>query len=156
MLRQLGWDIETAQDVGLTGKIPDVKWVIHARKKHRISLTFDELKAKEGETVSRELRKRGGKIIRINGAGNEFRAIGKLLYHYQEWYPFLKDNNGVAVLSDIRPQGCKTYTPEEYHQHYHRRDAKLFEKYLKKRKNRPYRRRKRRPPFIPSEQGRLT
>lgn len=134
MLRRLGWDIETAQDAGLTGKIDDTKWVIYARKRNRIGITFDELRAKQGEKVSRELRRRGGKIIRINGAHNEYRAIGKLLYHFHDWYPFLKNSEGISVLSDIRPQGFKNLTPEEYHQNYHRVDAQLFKPYLERKK----------------------
>ncbi|MBN1226781.1 MAG: DUF5615 family PIN-like protein, partial [Deltaproteobacteria bacterium] len=54
ILYKLGWDIETAKDAGLTGKIDDTIWVIHARSNHRISLTFDELSKKQGEDISRE------------------------------------------------------------------------------------------------------
>src|SRR4030043_2119479 len=118
MLTRLGWDIETAEDAELIGTIDDTIWVKHARKGKRIGLTFDELKANQGVKVSRELRRRGGKIIRINSAGNPYWAIGKLLYHYPEWMDFFKENDGVAVISEPKPQGCKCYTPEEYHQHF--------------------------------------
>ena len=153
MLVRLGWDIETAQQAGLTGKIDDTKWVIYARRCKRIGLTFDELKAKQGEKVSRELRKRGGKVIRINGAYNEYKAIGKLLYHFYDWYEFLMKNNGVAVVSEPKPQGCHCFTPEEYHQRFHRIDAELFTKYLENRKRRPYRPRKHKPHPISDIQG---
>jgi hypothetical protein len=155
MLSQLGWDIETAQHAGLTGKIDDTKWVIYARKHNRIAITFDELKAKQGVKVSRELRQRGGKIVRVNGACNEYRAIGKLLYHYREWYTFLTANNGISVISEPGPQKFKNYTPEEYHQHYHHLDAELFTNYLEKRKNRPFHPRKRKRHISP-DQGILT
>jgi len=153
MLRLLGWDVESAEQAGLTGKIDDVKWVIHARKCNRVGVTFDELRARQGEKVSRELRRHGGKVLRINGAYNPFRAIGKLLYHYSDWHPFLRNNDGVSVLSDVRPQGCKNYTPEEYHLHYHRIDAVLFAGYLEKRKSRPYRPRKRKYCPPPEDQS---
>lgn len=156
MLSRLGWDVKTAQQAGLTGKIPDVKWVIYARKHHRIAITFDELRGQHGEEVSRELRRRGGKIVRVSGSSDPFRSIGKLLYHYPNWYRFLKDNNGVSVIHDINPQRCKNFTPEEYHHTCHPTDAKLFEEYLKKRRKRPYHPRKRKQHPADPSQGMLT
>ncbi|MDD5288470.1 MAG: hypothetical protein PHY28_05095 [Dehalococcoidales bacterium] len=152
MLLRIGWDIETAKQAELTDKINDTKWVIYARRQKRIAVTFDELKAKQGEQVSRELRRHGGSIIRINGARNEYRAIGKLLYHFYDWYPFLQANNGVSVISDTGAQGYKNYTPEEYHQHYHPIDAQIFTTYLTNKKKRPYHPRKRKPQLKPINQ----
>ena len=152
ILLRLEWDVETAEQAKLTGKIDDTKWIIHARKEKRIAVTFDELKGEQGAKVSRELRKRGGSIIRINGAWNEFRAIGKLLYHYPDWYPFLKTNNGISVISSIESVGFKNYTPEEYHLHYHKIDAELFTQYLNKRKKRTYHPRKRKTRITPDDQ----
>lgn len=156
MLRQLGWNIETAKEAGLTGKIDDTKWIVHARKVDRIAITFDELRAKQGAKISRELRRHGGKVVKVNGKLDEYRAIGKLLYHFNDWCQFLKNNNGISVLADMKPQGCKNFTPEAYHHHYHRTDAELFIKYLKRRKNRLYHPRKRKPRPLPDNQGILT
>ncbi|MBA7505275.1 hypothetical protein ES706_03941 [subsurface metagenome] len=158
LLRQLGWDIETAQQANLTGKIDDVAWVIYAREHNRIAITFDELRAEQGERVARELRQNGGHIIRIQGGPEQdkYRAVGKLLFHYPDWYPFLTNNNGVSIIADVRTASCRNCTPEEYHQKYHPTDAEQFNRYLKKRKLRPYkpRPRKRKPP--PDEQSILT
>ncbi|MFC2008164.1 hypothetical protein ACFLT0_00610, partial [Chloroflexota bacterium] len=146
------------QDAKLTGKINDVVWVIHARKHNRISITFDELKAKQGEEVSHELRLNGGRIIRIQGGPEQdkYRAVGKLLFHYPEWHPFLTDNNGVSVIADVRIQSCRNYTPREYHHKYHPTDAEQFTEYLKAWRHKPYkpRPRKRNPPS--DDQGLLT
>lgn len=141
----------------MTGKINDVVWVKHARKHRRISITFDELTAKQGEEVSQELRLRGGKIIRLQGGPEQdkYRALGKLLFHYPDWYPFLFTNNGVSVIADIRIQSCKNYTPEKYHQKYHPIDAVQFTEYLEKRSRRPYKPRPRKKK-IPPEQPPLT
>lgn len=156
MLQKLGWDIETANEAGLAGKINDTKWVVHSRQQKRIAITFDELKAKQGEQVSRELRRHGGKIVRINHASNEYHAIGKILYHFKDWYPFLTEYDGVCVISDTGPQGFKKYNPEEYHQHYHPNDAQLFTAYLEKHKNRPYKPRSKKPKPILDNQPHLS
>jgi len=155
MLRQLGWDIETAEEAKLTGKIPDYKWVAHARKNHRIAITFDELKGEHGEKVSRELRRYGGQVVRINGARNEYRAIGKLLYHFRDWYLFLQQGDGISVISDVGAHGFNNYTPQAYHQHFHKLNAKLFEEYIERRKNRPYKPRNRRTKSTPNGQEQM-
>jgi hypothetical protein len=150
----LGWDIETAQQANLTGKIDDVVWVIYARKHNRIGITFDKLRAEQGEKVARELRLNGGHVIRIQGGPeqNEYRAVGKLLFHLPEWYPFLTSNNGVSVISDVRTASCKNCTPEVYHQKYHHVDAEQFTEYLKKQKQKPYRPRPRKKKIAPEQQ----
>jgi len=156
LLLQLGWDVETAQQAGLTGKIDDVVWIRYAKKHGRIAITFDELKGQQGEKVSRELRQRGGNVLRVQGGPeqNKYRAVGKLLFHYPEWYPFLSASDGVSVISDVRRQSCRSYTPEQYHQHCHPVDAEQFTEYLKSRRQRkPYRPRKRKtkPPDAAQE-----
>ena len=154
----MNWDVETACDASLTGKIDDTIWVIHARKNNRIAITFDELKAQQGKKISRELRSNGGRIIRIQGGPeqNTYRSVGKLLFHYQDWYPFLSQNDGISVVSDVRTASCRNYTPEEYHHHYHRTDAEQFEKYLEGRKHKPYRPRGRKKRPHSDSQGLLT
>jgi hypothetical protein len=153
LLVRLGWDVETAQQAKLTGKIDDVIWVKYARKRKRISITFDELRAGQGARVAIELRKHSGKIIRVQGGPeqNEYRAVGKLLFHLPEWYPFFLSNNGVAIISDIR-HNCRTYTPEQYQQKFYPTQAEQFTKYLKVRKRKVYRRRKRKSRTPPMEQ----
>lgn len=157
LLRKIGWDLQTANEAGLAGKVDDVKLVIHARKNKRIYITFDYLRGEQGQKVSRELRRNGGKIIQIRGGADkdEYRILGKILFHYPDWNSFLGNNSGVSVISDIN-KNCKNYTPQEYHQKYHRTDADQFTQYLKRRKQRTYhpRKHKRKPP--PMEQAPLT
>jgi len=135
LLRRLGWDVETANEAGLAGKVPDYKLVHYATQWKRIFLTFDQLRAEAGIRVARELRQNGGKVIKIMGGPdqNPYRAVGKLLFHYPEWESHLNAKNGVSVISDTK-QSCKNYTPRQYHQKYHPTDANQFEKYLAKRK----------------------
>lgn len=149
MLSRLGWDVETAEQAGLTGKINDTKWVVHARKHGRIAITFDELRGEQGADVSRELRLRGGKVIRVQGGPEQspYRALGRLLYHYPEWHPSLSENDGVSILSDTK-HNCSNHSPEQFHHKCHRIDAEQFTEYLAARKTRrPHRKRRgRRPP----------
>ena len=151
---KLGWDVETAEDADLTGSINDVVWVVHAREQGRIGITFDELRAEQGVKVCHELRKRGGKIIRIQGGPEQdkYRSIGKLLFHYPDWYYFLSYNDGVSVISDIGKQNCRNCTPEKYHQTYHKTDAEQFEKYIESKKQRRLKRKKRKRKLPPPEQ----
>lgn len=90
MLRKLGWDVETAYQARLAVKTLDVNLLIYARGHDRIYVTFDDLAGEEGERVGRELRKNGGNIIQIHGGADQdkYRIVGKLLFHYPEWYPF--------------------------------------------------------------------
>lgn len=157
LLRKIEWDIETAKQAKLTGKIPDVIWVIHARDNHRIGITFDELRAKQGLEIASELQLRGGKVIRIQGGPSQhpFRAIGKLLFHYEEWGNFFEESDGLCVISDTnRP--CRMCTPEEYLQIYHHLNAEQFKTYLNEYKKRPYVKRKRKARIVPLEQQPLT
>lgn len=158
LLRQIGWNVETAHEAGLSGKVEDVDLAIYARNNKRIYITFDELRAEQGEKVSRELRKNGGHVIRIQGGADQdkFRIVGKILFHYPEWYPFLSANSGISLISDIRKQSCVNWPPKEYHHRYHRLDAEQFTEYLEKRKSRPYRPRPRKPKPPPDQQILLT
>lgn len=71
MLRSAGWDVETAHEAGLSGKIDDVQLLIDARSKGRIFVTFDGLKAQHGQQIARELRTNGGKILQIHGGAEQ-------------------------------------------------------------------------------------
>lgn len=55
MFCKLEWDVETAKQANLIDKIDDTAWIKHARKDHRIGITFDELQKEQGVRVSREL-----------------------------------------------------------------------------------------------------
>jgi hypothetical protein len=156
MLRKLGWDIETAHEAKLDGKVKDVNLLIYARGHDRIFLTFDKLDGEEGENVGRELRTNGGNIIQIHGGAEQskYRAIGKLLFYYPEWYPFQVKCDGVSVISDIK-HNCINYPPEGWHHKFHKLDAEQFTAYLKKQKTKLYKRRPRKRK-ISSEQFRLT
>lgn len=152
-MRQLGWNVETAQEASLTGKIDDVVWVRYARNHDRIAITFDELRAEQGVKISRELLRKGGRIIRIQGGPEQdkYRAVGKLLFHYPDWHPFLNENNGVSIIADVRTASCNNYTPGQYHQRFYSTRAKQFIKYLQKRRQRPYKSRPRKRKPLPDE-----
>ena len=141
----------------MNGKIPDVRWVIHAREQHRIGITFDELRAEQGLDIASEMKLRGGKLIRIQGGPEQhpYRSVGKLLFHYEDWRNFFVVHDGVCVISDTnRP--CRNCIPEEYIQRYHRLNIKQFNEYLTEYKKRPYKKRKQKPKPVADEQQPLT
>ena len=111
------------------------------------------MRAKQGLDIASELKLRGGKVIRLQGGPGQhpYRAIGKLLFHYEGWYKFLSDCEGVCVISDTnRP--CRTCTPEQYVHRYHRLNTEQFNQYLDEYKKRPYIKRKQKPKPIAMEQ----
>ena len=136
-MRLFGWDVKTAYEAGLSGKVEDVQLLIYASGNDRILLTFDSLKAEAGQQIARELRTGGGKIIQIHGGAEQekYRIVGKILFHYKDWVQFLSINDGISIISDIR-HNCRNLTPEEYHQRYHAIDAEQFTAYLEKKKER--------------------
>jgi len=154
---QIGWDVETAYEAGLHIEKDDTVLLIYARNNDRILLTFDKLEGEQGCKVSRELRQNGGRVVRINGgpSQNEHRVLGKILFHYPDWNPWLKKHQGIVIIADIRKQSCICYTPREYHCKYHQTDAKQFETYLKHRITRTYKKRGRKPVSPPDGQATL-
>ena len=115
------------------------------------------MRAKQGLDIASELKLRGGKVIRLQGGPGQhpYRAIGKLLFHYEGWYKFLSDCEGVCVISDTnRP--CRTCTPEQYVHRYNRLNTEQFNQYLDEYKKRSYIKRKRKPKPIAMEQPPLT
>jgi hypothetical protein len=145
LLRKLGWDVRTACDEGLAGKVGDDKLVHRATELDRIFITLDELRAQHGKDVARELRTNGGKVIQIKGGTGQhpYKALGRLLFHFIEWEQFLHVKDGVVVISDIG-HNCMTYTPRRYHHRFHQTDVKQFEQYLAKRRRKLVRPRGRR------------
>lgn len=159
LLVRIGWDIETAEKAHLTGKIDDTVWVNYSTGQSRIAITFDELRAQQGERVSRELRIHGGHVLRVQGGPEQdtYRALGKLLFHYPEWFDFLSAHDGVSVISDVRAQSCRNFSPTQYHQHFHPSDAEQFTAYLERHKQSKILPRKHRRHEEPnSDQGLLT
>ena len=153
ILQKLEWDVRTAYEESLAGKAKDYLLVIRANQLKRTLITFDELAGESGALVARELRTYGGKVLRIMGGPEQppYRALGKLLFHHENWYPFLDTHDGVVVISDTK-QSCRLYTPEMYHQTYHQTDAKQFEDYLAKRKEKVRHSRHRRQKTISKDQ----
>lgn len=134
-------------------KIPDVRWVIYAREHHRTGITFDELRAQQGLDIASELKLHGGKVIRIQGGPEQhpYRSVGKLLFHYEDWYQFFKDSDGVCVISDTN-KPCRLCNPEQYVQRYHHLNIEQFNEYLTAYKKRPIKKRKRKAKPIADEQ----
>jgi hypothetical protein len=151
-LRKLSWDIKTAYEANLSGKIADVNLLIHARGENRIYITFDELRGESGVSVGRELRRHGGNVVQIHGGADqdEYRIVGKLLFHYPDWYPFQIKHDGVTIISDIK-HNCINYAPGEWHHKYHKLDAEQFTAYLEKQKRKPYKRRPHKGEVPPSQ-----
>jgi hypothetical protein len=127
--------VQTAYQANLHREKDDTILLIHARNERRILLTFDQLGGEQGCKISRELRQNGGGIIQIKGgpSQDEYRIVGKLLFHYPDWNPCLIKQDGIVVISDIK-HNCIYYTPRQYHLRYHQTDAKQFELYLLQRR----------------------
>ncbi len=157
LLRALGWDVRTVYDEGTEGEKEDYRHLINARGQDRVLLTYDYLKGESGAKVAAELLLRGGRIIQIRQGPEQplLRAVGRLLFHHPDWYPFLQRNHGVALISDIR-YNCRLFTPEQYSQTISSVARPHFEEYLRyweEKGIRPPRRRVPTPP--PSSQRRL-
>ena len=103
LLRKIDWDVRTAFEEGTEGEADDSQHIIHSRDLGRVFVTFDLLRGQSGARVAAELILRGGKVVQIrNGPGQPLmKALGRLLFHYPEWQPFLAKGDGVAVVSDI-------------------------------------------------------
>jgi hypothetical protein len=157
LLECLGWDIETAREAKLEGKVADYKLLRHARENNRIYVTFDELKGEHGHAVGKELRRRGGSMVQIHGGAdqNKFRIVGKILFHFPEWYPFRIKKDGVSVISDTK-NNCQDYSPEEWRRKINHKKAEQFTRYLKRIKNKPYKPRGHRKKQSSILQSRLT
>ena len=65
--------------------------------------------------MAAELHLNGGWIIQVSGGPEQanYRAFAKLLWHYDQWTEFLRDQYGVVVLKDLR-QTPDLYTVEDY------------------------------------------
>lgn len=132
LLRKVGWDVRTVYEEGTEGEADDSRHIIRSRSLARVFLTFDTFRAESGARVAAELVLRGGKVIQIRGGPQQplMKALGRLLFHYPEWHPFLAREDGVAVVSDIR-HPCRLYTPADYSQTIRKLDRPHFDQYLR-------------------------
>ena len=131
LLRKVDWDIRTVYEEAMEGEADDCNLLIRARDLGRVFITYDLLRGRSGARVAAELVSHGGKIIQIRGGPDQpfMRSLGRLLFYHQDWQPFLANNDGVVVISDIR-NPCKLMTTSEYVQTSHKIDRMHFEEYL--------------------------
>ena len=132
LLRRVGWDVRTVYEEETEGEADDSRHIIYARSLERVFMTFDLLRGQSGARVAAELILRGGKVIQIRNGPQQplMRALGRLLFHYPEWQPFLAKTDGVALVSDIR-NPCRMYTPRQYSQSIRNIDRPHFDEYLR-------------------------
>jgi hypothetical protein len=147
MLRGLGWDVETVHQHGLSNEKHDERLVAFARRRGCIFISFDKFGAAVAVDVAKEIYEHGGKVIRIGGGPQQppTRALGRLLFHMDEWQPFLEQNDGLVILSDLK-NPCKKHARAEIRDIIRRSDQPLFDEYLRsleERRNRPRPRRRR-------------
>ena len=116
-LVKLGWDVRTVQEEGVSEEKTDAVLVGHARQLGRVFVTFDELTRASGAQVAAEMGMRGGKVIQVRKGPQQhlYRALGRLLFNYPDWYPFLEAGDGIVTIHDIR-QAPGLQTPAEYSQ----------------------------------------
>ena len=120
---QIGWDVHTSLEEGRSRGIEDHIWsstsdaqqLAAARDLGRILFSFDDFKGKDGAEVAAELKLNGGRIILVSVGPEQppYRALAKLLWHYDEWTEFLSDQDGVVLLRDLR-QTPELYTVDDY------------------------------------------
>lgn len=158
MLRGIGWDIATVQQHNLESVDDDAILVAAARKMNRVLLSFDYMKGMQRVSVADELRNNGGRLIRVGGGPDKpaERSVGKLLFHYETWYPWLEVNEGRVEIADIK-QRCSMIHRAEIRAGVRQVDTPPFDPYLEAKKERrkaPIKRRGSRK-TVPSQQGAL-
>ncbi len=108
--------------------------------------------------IAAELRDHGGRVIRIGGGPEQpvERAIGKFLFHYPEWSPWLEVNEGKVEIMDVA-QRLRMRTRDDIHVEIRSIEGQQCEPYLdekKKARRRPLKRGRRQRKPQP-EQGAL-
>jgi hypothetical protein len=108
MLRKLGWDVETVYQHKREAVKDDADHVAYARSIERVFATFDKLRGTVGYQVAEEIKKNGGKVLAVGGGPEQLpeRAVGRMLFHYPDWHPFLERNDGKADIRDLK-HDCK-------------------------------------------------
>lgn len=104
MLQAIGWEVETVYDHGLDHEPDDARLVAWARDHGFVLLSFDEFRKDTRIRVDAELRERGGRVITVGGGPQQppERAVGRLLFHHPEWYPWLSATEGRVHISDTK------------------------------------------------------
>ncbi len=116
LLTSIGWDVRTVYEESVSDAA-DPTLVGYARQLGRVFLSFDTMKGATGAQVAAEMSLRGGKVIQLRRGPQQHRyqALGRLLFYYPLWHPFLEDGDGMVVLHDtIRLP--KLLTPAQYSQ----------------------------------------
>ncbi len=167
LITNIGWDVRTSLEEGRARDIEDHVWsrqsdaeqLAIARDLDRILISFDQFKGKDGAEVAAELHLNGGWIIQIASGPDQpiYRALAKLLWHYDQWTTFLGTQHGAVLLRDLR-QNPDVYTVEAY------RATKLisdstrhyFDEYMDSWRDREIPQRAPRPVLSPEEQLLMT
>jgi hypothetical protein len=157
MLRGLEWDVATVYQFQLDQVDDDSIIVKEARALNRVLVSFDYMVGTQKASVSRELREGGGRLIRIGGGPDQpaERSVGKLLFHYETWFPWLDENEGKVEIADLK-QKCVLIPRDQIRVIVQRVDAPQFDPYLdakKDRRKKPVKKRRRKSPA--KEQGSL-
>lgn len=134
MLRAIGWVVETVYEHGLDREKDDARLVAWAREHGFVFLSFDEFRGQTRVSVAEELRERGGRVITVGGGPDQppERALGRLLFHYPEWFPFLQANEGRVHISDTK-HNCRTYPRDAVTAEIHVSREPQFQAYLDRR-----------------------
>lgn len=108
MLRSLGWQVDTVYQHGLGEEKNDANLISWARSFGFVFVTFDLLTKEQGFQVNREIKRRGGKVIVIHGGPEQDpqRALGRMLFHWPDWFLLLEKQHGRLEIKDLR-QGIK-------------------------------------------------
>ena len=97
-------------------RISDAEQLATAKGLDRVLFTFDGLNGRDGAQVAAEIQLNGGWIIQVSGGPQQppYRALAKLLWHYDQWTEFLRDQHGVVLLRDPR-QAPVFFTVDEFY-----------------------------------------
>jgi len=149
-LRALGHHVESVRDYGLEREKDDASLVAWARMYGFVFLTFDELRGEQGHRVNYEIRQYGGKVVHVGGGPQQppERAVGRILYHWPEWFEFLAAQDGRADLHDVK-NPCKLSPRSSLRETVVDTGARHFDEYLQRieeAKSRPLKPRRRKRP----------
>lgn len=118
MLRKLGWHIREVTTIPHLRGCDDVKDVLlHAKRAQRILLSSDMFQDRATrvamwKNVSETKR---GRVISVSGGPQKTptQIVGKLLFHQDQWEPFLSDGHGIVQIGDLKPDNLKKWRPDE-------------------------------------------
>jgi hypothetical protein len=132
MLRDLGHEVLLAAEQGLHGQ-GDGTIVNCGYALDCIVITHDLLHGEHGVEVARQIRTRGGKVICVHGGPDQEpeQSVGRILFHWHEWYPRLSKWDGLVEIGDLR-HPTKWYPRSKIHTRIRETDQPAFEQYLRK------------------------